>query len=242
MLGKLPRYPSGIQGIEEKAGGFYGLTVLAAGPKAGKSLVALRSCVNTAAMGKGFKVIHVDFELDNYTFSERLMKAYGAHDLEELGECAPYLAERLAIIEGCSSEVREISKVVSEAICDPLDSRVLICIDSASRMAKRMQADGILGFFAAQQAITDWARNCVTLTNGRIGVILVFETNRAGQVKGQDPEYTGDCVLTMNKPDEMARPGEVDLFLISRATAAGGLGRYQINMDCLTMDYLGEST
>lgn len=238
-MGRLPRYPSGLLGVEEKAGGFYGLTVLAAGPKAGKSLIGLRSCLDSAA-SPGFKVIHVDFELDDLTFTDRLCKAYNVYSLEELPEMVPYLAERMVFIEGRSSQVDEISRAIADGICNTTDEQVLICIDSVSRMAKRMEGAGRMSFFKAQQAITDWARNCVTLTAGKIGVILIFETNRQGQVKGQDPEYTGDCVVTIKTPDP-EEPSIQELFLVSRSTPGGNLGRYQLNHDQLKMIYLGES-
>lgn len=211
-IGALPRFASGLADVDLVAGGFYGLAVVGGPPKSGKSLLALRSAIETA-QAAGLLVVYVDFELDRFTYAKRMLGAVGVRKLDELPTWA---IEQLRVIDGGDCNVQEFADQVAMQI-DEQAERVLVVIDSINRMAKNQQRHERGGnYFAHLGSIVSWARNAVTLTNGDISALLVSEVNRAGSITGQDPEYSADCYATLRRVES---PAEVEIEFTSRSTA-----------------------
>lgn len=220
QVGSLPRYASGLHDVDLVAGGLYGLAVAGGPPKTGKSLLALRVGLDTAARD-GALVVYVDFELDRYTFTSRLLGATGVRSPEELPLWA---AENLRVIDGADSSAEELADQIAMQI-DEQAERVLIVIDSLNRMAKNQQRHKRGGnYFQHLGEIVSWARNTVTLTGGEVGCLLVSEVNRAGGITGQDPEYAADCFLTLQRTDSAS---EVEIEFTSRSTAGFSARSYR---------------
>jgi hypothetical protein len=210
-VGALPRFASGLADVDVCASGFYGLAVAGGPPKSGKSLLALRVGLDTAARGDAL-VVYVDFELDRFTFSSRLFGATGVKSSDEL---PTWVADRFHVLDGADSSAEELADQIAMQL-DEEASRVLVVVDSINRMAKNQQRHERGGnLFLHLGDVVSWARNIVTLTSGEISCLLVSETNRAGAIVGLDPEYAADCFVTLA---HTGNPGEVEIEFTSRST------------------------
>jgi hypothetical protein len=222
-------WPSEVEEVDrivrerfETGGGFYGTACIAGRFKLGKSMLALRSAV--AAALKGWTVIDHDLESDDTELAIRLLNI--------LGVGAPHWPAEMDLFNirtwGQGADLHKIADVTAQLI-QPGDTKVLVMIDSANRLAKRMVRNdtkyrGGHGYFRALEDVFEWASSATRFSEGRMGMLLTAEQNRAGSVVGMDPEYSSDCILYIRGGDV---PGEVELEFVSRRTRSESLGIYE---------------
>ena len=210
-------WPSGIAAVDKLAGGFYGLAVVAGAQKLGKSIAGTRSMLEAAK--DGWTVFCFHGENDSQTMGERFVNYFGSPF-----RTWPDWYERITMRRiGPTATLERIADFVADHLTEN-DENILILIDSANRLAKRISANTKVGYFDALQRIVDWATEVVSLSKGSIGVMLISELNRAGKAVGMDIEYAASTTLYLRGE---AVDDEVELQLVSRRTPGGKLGLYR---------------
>ena len=220
-LAQLQHWPSGVASVDSKAGGFYGSTLIGGRQKIGKSMIALRSSLLAAQAG--WTVAYFDGENEPAELAQRAWNAFGSDRNHDLWQLVQF--HRESTMESLADEAAKL--------CEPEDSKFLVVIDSLNRLAKHMTRNDKRymkgsGYFRALEDICQWAQSATMLSEGRIGVMMTAEQNRAGLIVGMDPEYTCQCILYI-RPSKVE--GNVDLDLISRRTAGGNLGEHVRRFD-----------
>jgi predicted ATP-dependent serine protease len=216
-----PTWPSGIEDIETKAGGFSGCTAIAGAPKLGKSMLALRSALLAAE--RGWTTFYFDGENAQQIIAQRVTNFFG----RSYTDWPDWVAEhfRFRWLED-QATIFKLADHVAEHITERND-RVLVVIDSINRLAKGMDAmserPGLNTYFRHLNQITGWGSQVARHSRGEISVLLISELNRRGEATGQNIEYATDQILYLRKGDE---PRRVKMELVSRATEGGDLGEY----------------
>jgi hypothetical protein len=216
------RWPSGIEAVQERSGGFYGSTLIGGKQKIGKSTVEIRSSLESALTG--WTVVYCDGENDWDEIERRAWNVLGPGGFDRLPLWHPIIFGRAVTLQLLADQIAmEI---------DREDERVLICIDSLNRLTKRMVSvdnaprryRGGGGYFRALEDVCEWAQACTKLSEGQIGVMMTTEQNRAGTIVGMDAEYSCQVVLYL-------RPGSdehaVEFEMLSRRTPGGKLGDHE---------------
>jgi hypothetical protein len=211
-------WPSGIDAVDKLSGGFYDLTVVAGGYKLGKSLLALRSALEAAE--NGWTVLYLDGENDPGTLGRRIVNYFGC----DFTRWPDWYVERFILRRfGPQATIEGVAVFAAGRITEA-DDKVLIVIDSANRLAKRVSSNQKTPYFEALGGIVDWGQNVACLSRGTVGVLLVSELNRRGQATGLDVEYSASALLYLR--GDPTEP-EVELQLLSRRTLGGHLGTHR---------------
>ena len=214
----LHAWPSGVDAVDKLSGGFYDLTVIAGGYKLGKSLLALRSALKAAESGR--TIFYLDGENDESTLRRRIVNYFGC----DFTQWPDWYGEWFTLRRfSPQATVAKIADFVAERLTEA-DDKVLIVIDSANRLAKRIAANQKVRYFEALGGIVDWGQNVACLSRGTVGVLLVSELNRRGEATGQDIEYSASTLLFLH--GDPTTP-EVELKLMSRRTLGGKLGTHR---------------
>jgi predicted ATP-dependent serine protease len=191
------RFPSGIGDVNERCGGFYGVTTIVADTGLGKSMAAIGSAVECALAG--IKVVYVNAELPMRPFSHRVKTRVNSSvsevPLSERAELMrrnfmPYTARG-----GLSFE--DITRAVLSCIT-PKDKRVLVVLDSVNTITEMSDGED---YFEMLNRLGLWAMESRRGSEGDIGWILVSETNQRGEVKGGKLGFLSDVVLHLAKTD-----------------------------------------
>ena len=214
--GELHTWPSGLKGVDDRAGGFYRCSVIGGPEKLGKSIIALRSSLLAAE--HGWRVLYYDGEDGPGLNHERICNALAADREQWPGWMDNFTARCF----GVGQTVKGIAQDAANHV-GPTDEKILITLNSVNRLGKRMQRAEDVSYFQCLQRINEWAWSLSNYTQGRISTLLVSEVNRAGRFTGQDVEYAADLLLLLEKGDESR---EVNMVLHSRRTAGGDLGVY----------------
>ena len=217
-------WPSGVRAIDAMSGGFYGTTLIGGHHKIGKSLMLLRSSLLAATCG--WTVLYFDGENEIDELQTRIANCQADVGGLDLRTWYP-------ITFGMNASLLKLADKAWQQV-DEDDPRLLICIDSLNRLAKRMciswEAEperkyrGAGGYFQALTEICEWSQAVTRLSQGNIGVMMTTEQNRAGKIVGMDPEYTCQCIVYISKHSE--EPGSIDLTMDSRRTRGGPLGEH----------------
>ncbi len=211
-------WPSGIAAVDELAGGFYGLAVIAGAQKLGKSLAGTRSMLEAARAG--WTVFCFHGENDAQTMRERLVNYFGG-----TFKTWPDWFQRITMRRiGPTATLEKIADFVAEHLTEN-DENILIVIDSANRLAKRIEANSPkVRYFDALYRVVDWATEVASLSSGSVGVLLISELNRTGGAVGMNIEYAASTTLYLRGK---AVDKDVKLQLVSRNTPGGKLGKYR---------------
>lgn len=206
---KLRKWPSGVAGVQEKAQGFYGVTCIGGRPKLGKSIIAQRSALEAALAG--WRVVHWDGENSDGEIGRRLRNGFG----EDIPAGILTRWHPTCFVEGAT--LKELATdVASKVQAD--DRGVLVVIDSVSRLAR-----GYGQYLETLRDIMRWVLNCRRMSSGQISFLLITELNHRGEVQGVNAAYAAELVLYVEGGKQER---EVDLRMLSRATAGGSLGTY----------------
>lgn len=230
-----PSWPSGLCPMTGRSVRFDGTVALCGMPKLGKSLIALGSSLEAAE--EGWRVVYCDAENRAGIIARRLENWLGVG----LAESPRWFAAQWAHHRITSAgTIEALAEYVSDQITQA-DDKVLIVIDSANRLAKRMAANPeypmYRDYFACLGRITDWASTVTTLTRGRVAFLLISELNRKGGAAGLDIEYSAESLLMLTKADGQKR---VELEWISRNSESDRLGEYRRMYDrCRFVESIG---
>lgn len=189
------RYPSGIPRVNAACGGFYGVSVIVGGTGVGKSMAAIACAVDAAVAG--LRVVYFNAEIPPRPFAARIRRRIG-NDVERMDRVRDHL-RHFQVGPGVTLE--EMRWAIRQAIEVEHDTRLLVIVDSVNTVAE-MQ-DG-LGYFDALKGLGLWAMQSRKTTEGRVGWVLVSETNQRGDVKGGKLAFLADLVLHLersNHPD-----------------------------------------
>jgi len=223
------RWPSGIRDVENRMalGGFYGFSVITGKYKLGKSIAAFASAALAAE--SGLRVVYVDAELDAMQLTTRMQRFGGAdwwaHNKSRF---------TIRMLMGPSSLQTLVDDIAAQL--EPDTDRVLVVLDSISRVAERIEMHNriatrekgnysrAIDYWAALSMVTNWCAKVRRLAPTRIGVLVTSEENSHGTSKGQKIEYAGDMSLRVKG---RANSDIVDLSVpFSREGGEGELGPY----------------
>lgn len=183
--GNGPRWPSGINLLDCRAGGMYGLTVVGGESGVGKSMLAIGASL--AAAQRGWRVVYANAELKLPEIGRRIVAFLGVN-AEPLRRW-----HCIDVFDGVS--LQSFIHLACDRVL-PMDEQVLIVIDSINSFTRKQGARGT-NIFDALNDITAFAETCVRKSNGNIGMLLVSELTRAGGVKGATAEYVCDLDIRM---------------------------------------------
>jgi len=219
----MPRFPMGLPALEAKTdGGGYGMTVIAAPPKCGKSMLALAAAVRAAEAG--WRVLYLNGELTRGEMANRIrrfckkwppgfdvVENLSVHPIE-LGATIPHVIRKL------------------EERIDIEDKRILFVVDSINRIVDQSQADSSEhGYWHCMRNWSEFFRQCSKVSEGRVASIVVSELNQGGHVKGRSLEYAADLVIRITPTqDDVIGFFEMDVPY-ARSSAGGPLGTHQLN-------------
>lgn len=177
-----PRYPSGIEAIDEETDGFYGCTLLGGESGVGKSLLGTGASL-LAAMS-GWRVCYGNCEMKTSEISRRVRAFVGQGDRGFLSRWHCIDLFHGATLEKFVCEVEEK--------CHKEDEKILLVIDSLNSFVRKMgQIEN--GYFRAIDDVCAFGETVVRKSNGRVGLLLVSELNKNGGIKGGSSEYV--CCL-----------------------------------------------
>ena len=201
-----PRYPSGIEALDSAMDGFYGATLLGGESGVGKSLLATGSSL-LASMG-GWRTFYGNCELKTAEISRRVGAFIQNGDRGFLSRW-----HCIDLFHGATLE-KFICEVESKATLG--DEKILLVIDSLNSFVRKMGSVEN-GYFRAIDDICAFAETAVRKSNGRVGVLLVSELNKAGGIRGGTSEYV--CCL-----DVRMKHGDSDKEITEISTAKGREG------------------
>lgn len=196
-----PRWPSGIEAVNEACGGAYGTEVIGGQPGAGKSLLALDQAMRAAA--KGWRVVYFDTELSVPNLRGRLdairLNRPGVYDLA--------MREPRQIHFGGLDTLRGGFEGLCGFITNrimPSDDRVLVVLDHVHDVVRGLTRGSTKAnaFFRALESIADAAKTSRRETEGHVAWILVAELNQHGGIRGGQLDYAADMVLALRKEED----------------------------------------
>jgi len=211
-----PRFESGVLDIQKMSGGFFSFTAIAGRKKLGKTLLAVRACIESAAPGpNGNWSVH-------YYYGENTAKRVRGLIKKTLGTLRSSEPPDWFYDNFRSSRFRAgatLEGLVHNAAhrIPPDAAKVLIAVDSVNRLARYARMD----YLRALQRICEIAQTSSEESGGRIAWMVLSEMNHKGGMVGMDIEHSAACLLYMRKTKD---PSKVKMALESRESESGDLG------------------
>ncbi|MBW2560007.1 MAG: AAA family ATPase [Deltaproteobacteria bacterium] len=188
----LPRFPSTLEPIERHYGGFFGVSSLIAEPGIGKTMLAWAVALTAAATQK-WNVVYFNGELDVSELAERRAREMTVHDTAIDG------VNYLTLVQVGIGQ-RPFDFCVELAGLSA-DLPILVIIDSINTIATLSNGD----YLRTLEDFARWAMMSRRLSRGAASFLLVSETNKRGNSKGEKLEFWSDLALKMTgKKDETA--------------------------------------
>jgi len=212
----LGRWPSTIPQIEEAAGGFYGVSVIAGERGIGKTRLALSSAVEAAATQR-WQVVYLSAELDSFEVAMRLGRIFDAYPSTLDSQ------DFLHVVHVGRGQEFDDLRVQIEAATDPAGDPILVVLDSINTVAELMGG----GYLETLGELGMWAMLSRRMSMGAVSWLLVSETNKQGGVKGGKLDYWADCIVRMRLPKGAhgAAPGSAPISMTwAKSRRTGGEG------------------
>jgi len=186
----LPRWPSTIEVIDRTYGGFFGMTALISEPGIGKSMLAISSALQAAATGR-WNVKFFGSEVDDDEIVERRNREMRVHPEAIAG------ADFFEFIHvGKGQSVQDL--VIDMCEIDP-ELPVLVVVDSINTTATLCGGD----YLRTLNDLCMWLAFSRKLSRGAFSALVISETNKRGNSKGEKLEFWSDLALNMKgKQDE----------------------------------------
>jgi predicted ATP-dependent serine protease len=186
----LPRFPSTLEPIDHKLGGFFGVTSLIAEPGTGKTMLAWAAALRAAATQE-WNVVYFGGELDEGEMIERRAREMTMHESSIDG--ADYL-KMVSVGIGQTT----LDFCVELAGMDP-ELPILVVMDSINTIATLSRRD----YLRTLEDFAIWAMMSRRISRGAASFLLVSETNKKGKSKGEKLEFWSDLAINMTgKKDE----------------------------------------
>ena len=229
-----PCFRTGVARLDHHVGGgAYGMTVVAAEAKCGKSMFALASAIEAAR--DGWRVLYLNGELTRSEMSNRVMRYCGGRPrgdwLEQLSIHPVELGITVPHIIGKIRERIEIE-----------DTRLLLVVDSINRVSDMSQMDGSEhGYWHTMREWQEWFRRASKISEGQIASLVVSELNASGHLKGRSLEYAADLVVRI-APVKDAEPGVFAIDVpYARSSASGAIGDFKLKWRDGCFEFIGDS-
>ena len=189
---ELPRFPSNLEPIERYYGGFFGVTSLIAEPGIGKTMLAW-SCALTAAATQKWNVVYFGGEMDEGEMIERRAREMSTHETAIDG------VDYLKMVQvGIGQTTFDFCCEIAGMDCE---LPTLIVMDSINTIATLSRRD----YLRTLEDFAIWAMMARRLSRGAASFLLVSETNKRGNSKGEKLEFWSDLAINMaGKKDETA--------------------------------------
>jgi len=210
-----PRWPSGVRAWDDMSGGAYGFTAISGKKKLGKSIIAVRSSIEAARHGW----------FTHYAYGENtpeLIAGMAARVLGPVpaGDPPDWFVERWRGMR--FRHGHNIAAILQNVMAfTPRDAdRVLIVVDSINRLARSAGGD----YLRELSYICRIAQTICEESAGRIGVMVLSETNQRGGMIGLDVEHAAGCLMYLRRTRD---PVKVKMTLESRESPGGELGELE---------------
>ena len=222
-----PRWPSGIQAVQNKAGGFYSFTAVSGKKKLGKSMLAVRSSIEAAETDQWY--VH-------FLYGEGTAEQVRGHvrrvlGPERSGELPQWMDRWRAVRFGPGTHIETLVENISVRLPARAE-RLLIVLDSGNRLARFMQTArrNAMDYLRGLGRICQIAQTSSEESGGAIGWLVLSETNQRGGMVGLDVEHSASCLLYLRST---RNPEAVKMKLESRESEGGDLGTLKrVWQDC----------
>ncbi len=189
---ELLRFPSTIEPVERAYGGFYGVTSLIAEPGLGKTMLAWSVALQAAATQK-WNVVFFAGELDEGEMIERRAREMTVHESAIDG------VDYLKMVNVGIGQTT-VDFCCELAGLDP-ELPILVVMDSINTIATLSRRD----YLRTLEDFAIWAMMSRRISRGACSFLLVSETNKKGNSKGEKLEYWSDLAIGMTgKKGEIA--------------------------------------
>lgn len=217
---RYPRWPSSLPDSTKAAPEFYGLTVLAGAPGAGKSTLALGSAIYAAAAR--WLVVYCDVENGPELMSRRMERFYGDRFDDEYEKLRPWFVYT-HVQPGVS--LRDIYDLALGAY-GTVHVGVLFVLDSVHSLLDALGVNDQRNAYGAAREFYAGLNYVVNESNGRVAYLAVSELNKGGSISGGlTSTYKGNVALTVAQCDD--NEDEVEIRVVkNRDGEAGPLGRF----------------
>jgi len=181
-----PTWSTGLAGKRTFLRSFTGVTILAGGPSAGKSWLAIGSALEAALAG--WHVLYISAEMSPAQILRRAVGFMEGRELPDGFEVlqAGYGASVDALVEKVSATVDERKTLI---VLDSISSFVDQSIEGTS-------GDDIHNIGPLKR-LTMWAMNVRSEMNGEISFLILSEKNAKGETKGRFGDHKADLVVSL---------------------------------------------
>ena len=208
-------WPSTLDYIDRECGGFYGLVTLAARKGTGKTMLALGSGLQAAASGN-WQVCYFASEDDQDGLATRFNLYMNAHP-----ECAVGMNNFHIFQTGRGQRPHDLTIDIAGAVDLKSDIPLLVVIDSLNSLVEMSNYSYLDGL--TQYGL--WAMMSRRISKGGASFLLVSETNKRDEVKGEKLPYWSDQVVLM-KRGSGEDVVEMTLDKSRRTGGVGEMGKY----------------
>lgn len=184
-IDELRYWPSTIASVDRRYGGFCGVSTLIGGKGIGKTMLAFASALQAAATME-WNVFYFGAEIDMMEMHQRRAREFSAH--ESALDGVDYLT---MIHVGLGQRPIDFCLDIGESY-DP-ELPILVVIDSINSCAVLSKRD----YLRTIEEFGLWAMMARRLSRGAVSFLLVSETNKAGNSKGEKLEFWSDFALKM---------------------------------------------
>jgi hypothetical protein len=215
-----PRFKTMLPALNNLTyGGGYGLTTVAGDAKAGKTMFAIGTAVEAAR--DGWRVVYLNAELDKVEVMLAIMRYCR-------GEISERVNERLTVVT-CDYTFQPMDAVSNvEQSIGLGDSAILLVLDSINALVDLAQDAPGVDYWALNALWRNFAIRATRMSLGKLGFLVISETNKDGGVKGRTLEYKSDLVVTIKQDKGDREYVEIDATH-SRSTRSGVLGLFKRN-------------
>ena len=202
-------WPSSVPELDlALEGGFYGFTVFAAPPGAGKSTLALASAIE-AASTDDWEVVMLVAEDDVDGLRERFTRFMEAHKtLNPFGHLFIHLVGR-------GQTPTSLALTVAHSVDRSLNRKLLVVMDSINSVVNLGTGD----YFRAMNDIAMWAMQSRRMSHGDVAWLVIGETNKDGHIKGRNLAFWADCAIKLRKESK-----DVVEIIVDKSRRTGGEG------------------
>ena len=189
------RFPSGSYVLDNCLhSGAYGQTVYSGGEGTYKSWTAIAAAVD--AVGAGWTVAYLSAELEPAELDWRVVKVC-AGELEEI-------LSRFHVIEDDGVvTVSQAVDAIMATIALGSTRKLLIVLDSVQRLVGLMSEAGGNGYYDSLRQWSEFTRQVVRISRGRVSCLVISESNDKGTDKGQQFKHAASVTVGFkHSPDQ----------------------------------------
>lgn len=212
MLIPPPTFPTGLGGIQSgRLMHYQGLTLLSGKASSAKTWSAIRSSLDAAETG--WDVMYVAAEAAAVVHN-RMRQVLGADD--------PPLSWALRFVED-GTRFESVVEFMVDAI---RTERTLFVIDSFSTLLRMTEVDGV-DYWTHHRNLERFMFNVRQLTAGCVGLLVLSESNAAGETKGRSFDHIADLSVNFAKD---AEDPEVKCVTVAKSWwgRVGEVGKYVV--------------